>query len=151
MLAATAMAALAVTATVLAAGPATAAPSEKPSPTPANGSSDPGNGPLDCSSPAHSKNDPIANGLYFDGSNVNIRLGPHLSCNTILGEGQLNHTVDYHCWAFGDAVTRNGRTYTTWTHLHDVTTNKDGWVSDSLLDQNPPGNAADNRGSLVMC
>lgn len=149
MLAGAAMAVLAVT--TLAVGPATAAPNEKPLPVPVNGSTDPGVGPLDCSSPSHVPNDPIANRQYFDGSNVNIRIAPHLSCNTITGQGQFSHIVDYHCWAYGDAVTRNGVTYFTWTHLRDVTTGKVGWVSDALLDLNPPGNPSNIRGSLVSC
>lgn len=142
---------LALTVAALTVVPASAAPGAKPAPVPATGTTGPEVGVLDCSSPAHAKNDPIANRQFFDGNSVNIRIAPHLSCNTITGQGQLTHTVDYHCFAVGDSVTRNGVTYTTWTHLRDVTTGKEGWVSDSLLDLNPPGNTNNIRGSLVQC
>lgn len=104
-----------------------------------------GVGIMACSGHAHSNKD-ARSGQLFDASNVNIRRGPHTSC-TSDGQGQLSHNVDYHCYAVGDAVTRNGITYTTWTYLRDTTTGVQGWVSDSLLDLNPNG----SRGSLEAC
>lgn len=82
----------------------------------------------------------------FDGTYVNIRTGPHTSCTSV-GQGQLNHVVDYHCYARGDGVTRPGvGTYYSWTYLRDVTTGKAGWVSDTLLDS-----VNQVRGSNVEC
>ncbi|KOV84533.1 hypothetical protein [Nocardia sp. NRRL S-836] len=105
-----------------------------------------GVGSLACASPAHSNKD-TRSGRFFDAGNVNIRRGPHTSSCTSDGQGQLTHNVDYHCWALGDSVTRNGSTYTTWTYLRDTTTGVQGWVSDAYLDLNSNG----LRGSLVAC
>ncbi|MFR9780585.1 hypothetical protein ACL02O_31620 [Micromonospora sp. MS34] len=74
-----------------------------------------------------------AYGQLFNGSNVNIRSGPHTSC-TSLGYGQLSHYVDFHCYHSGDRVTANGHTTYTWTYLKDTTTGISGWVADALLD-----------------
>ena len=82
-------------------------------------------------------------GTLFDGSGVNQRSGPSTGC-TILGRGYLSHRVDYHCYAYGQAV--DG--YDTWTYLRNVTTGRYGWVNDSLLDLNSDGIT---RGSLVLC
>ncbi|MGI5498962.1 hypothetical protein [Lentzea sp. CA-135723] len=105
-----------------------------------------GFGIMACTGHGHSNKD-SRSGQLFDGSNVNIRRGPHVGC-TSDGQGQLSHNADYHCYAIGDAVTRNGVTYTTWTYLRDTTTGVQGWVSDSLLDLNPSGAT---RGSLEPC
>ena len=102
--------------------------------------------PMHCSAHAH-RNADTRTGRFFDGSNVNIRRFPHTGC-TSDGQGQLTHNVDYHCYGFGDSVTRNGVTYTTWTYLRDTTTGVQGWVSDAFLDHNPSGLT---RGSFVEC
>jgi hypothetical protein len=98
-----------------------------------------GAGTRSCSH-AHSNLDPRS-GQFFDASGVYIRTGPHTSC-TALGQGQLTHNVDYHCWAVGDTV--NG--WSTWTYLRDTTTGVSGWVSDSLLDYRDG-----TRGSTYAC
>lgn len=72
-------------------------------------------------------------GQLFNGSNVNIRTGPHTSCGS-LGYGQLSHGVDFHCFTSGDRVSANGRTTYTWTYLKDTSTGVSGWVADALLD-----------------
>ncbi|ANZ39072.1 hypothetical protein BBK82_26350 [Lentzea guizhouensis] len=120
---------------------------EKPAPvyTGAADTNESGVGVMACTGHAHSNKD-TRTGPFFDGSNVNIRRGPHTACRSD-GQGQLSHTVDYHCFGTGDSVTRNGVTYTTWTYLRDVTTGVQGWVSDAFLDLNPNG----FRGSLVSC
>lgn len=126
--------------------PASAEPA-KPRPVPAAEAPDSGVAPLHCSGHAHSNKD-TRTGQFFDSSNVNIRRFPHVaSCAISDGQGQLSHQVDYHCFAAGDSVTRNGVTYSTWTYLRDITTNVSGWVSDAFLDLNPGG----FRGSLVAC
>lgn len=104
-----------------------------------------GVGIMACTGHGHGNSD-SRSGRLFDGSNVNIRRGPHTGC-TSDGQGQLTHNVDYHCYTSGDAVTRNGVTYTTWTYLRDTTTGVRGRVSDSLLDLNSDG----TRGSLSPC
>jgi hypothetical protein len=143
------MVALAVAATVTLAGPASAAPDDKPLPVPADKSPGPVVTPLHCSGHPHSNKDTRANGPFFDATDVRIRRFPHVAnCAIPDGLGQPNHTVDYHCWDFGDPVTRNGQTWDTWTYLRDVTTGVSGWVSDALLDLAPDGI---NRGSLVRC
>ncbi|MEU2614801.1 hypothetical protein ABZ570_24925 [Micromonospora sp. NPDC007271] len=71
-------------------------------------------------------------GQLFNGSNINIRSGPHTSC-TSLGYGQLSHNVDFWCYAAGDRVTANGYTTHSWTYLKDLTTGVSGWVADALL------------------
>lgn len=91
--------------------------------------------------PSHDNWDTAA-GKFFDGSSVNIRSGPHLTCG-VLGQGQLSHYVRYECYtAFGDAVTRNGETLRTWTYLTDTANGVSGWVSDLYLT---------NRGSYSLC
>ncbi|MFD4669908.1 hypothetical protein ACFWNN_09245 [Lentzea sp. NPDC058450] len=137
----------AATTTLALAGIANAA-DEKPLPvtTGAADTDQSGFGILACTGHGHSNKD-SRTGRLFDGSNVNIRRGPHTAC-TSDGQGQLTHNVDYHCYAIGDSVTRNGVTYTTWTYLRDTTTGVQGWVSDSLLDLNPSGAT---RGSLEPC
>ncbi len=127
-------------------GTATAA-DDKPAPvyTGAADTDESGVGILACTGHAHSNKD-ARSGRFFDGSNVNIRRGPHTSC-TSDGQGQLTHNVDYHCFDQGDSVTRNGTTYVTWTYLRDTTTGVQGWVSDAFLDLNPNG----FRGSLIEC
>ncbi|NES14879.1 MULTISPECIES: hypothetical protein [Micromonospora] len=72
-------------------------------------------------------------GQLFNGSNINIRTGPHTSCGS-LGYGQLSHSVDFHCFTSGDRVSANGHTTYTWTYLKDTTTGVSGWVADALLD-----------------
>ncbi|MFI7428809.1 hypothetical protein ACIBPB_17645 [Micromonospora sp. NPDC049836] len=81
---------------------------------------------------AHSNID-TAYGQLFNGSNVNIRSGPHTTCASA-GYGQLSHNVDFHCYGSGDRVTANGHTTYTWTYLRDTTTGVSGWVADALLD-----------------
>ncbi|WP_394618650.1 hypothetical protein JNUCC0626_05985 [Lentzea sp. JNUCC 0626] len=142
-----AVAALLVTASAALAFAGTAsAADQKPLPitTGAADTDQSGFGILSCTH-THSNKD-SRTGKLFDGSNVNIRRGPHTAC-TSDGQGQLSHNVDYHCYTSGDAVTRGGVTYLTWTYLRDTTTGVQGWVSDSLLDVNPNG----TRGSLVAC
>lgn len=96
-------------------------------------------GTLDCSH-SHSNVDPRS-GQFFDGSGVYIRTGPHTWC-AALGQGQLSHTVDYHCYTVGETV--NG--WSTWTYLRDVSTGVSGWVNDSLLDYRDG-----TRGSYYSC
>lgn len=86
-----------------------------------------GDGVLDCSH-GHVNRDPRS-GQFFDANGVNIRTGPHTGC-TSLGQGQLSHNVDYHCYVHSDYV--NG--VDTWTYLRDTTNGVTGWVHDSLLD-----------------
>lgn len=137
---------LLATATLTSAGQVSAEPL-KPAPTPASGSTTLRATPTHCSNHAHSDKD-TRTGLFFDASAVNIRLYPHVAaCAVVVGQGQLNHTVDYHCFGAGDPVTRNGVTYFTWTYLKNVTTGVLGWVSDAYLDVNPGG----GRGSLQPC
>ena len=81
-----------------------------------------------------------------DLANVVLRRGPHTSC-TSDGQGQSARPLDYHCYTEGDPVTRNGVTYTTWTHLRDVMTGQQGWVSNAFLAPNSTG----SRGSVVRC
>jgi hypothetical protein len=144
-----AMVVLAVTAGAL---PTSATPTEKPLPIPSPGVPDTdesGVSPLACAGHPHSNKD-SRNGRFFDGNNVAIRIGPHLPVGcTINGFGQLSHNVDYHCFAPGDTVTRNGETHTTWTFLRDATTGVQGWVSDAFLDRNASN--ITTRGSLVPC
>ncbi|MFJ8580557.1 hypothetical protein [Micromonospora sp. NPDC093277] len=80
-------------------------------------------------------------GSLFNGSNINIRTGPHTSCPS-LGFGQANHNVDFWCYTPGDGVTANGYTTHSWTYLRDTTTGVSGWVADALLK---------NLGSLQAC
>ncbi|NKE57040.1 hypothetical protein FXN61_09400 [Lentzea sp. PSKA42] len=95
---------------------------------------------------AHSNRD-TRTGNFFDANAVAIRRGPHTPECAADGQGQLSHRVDYHCWTNGDAVTRGGVTYRTWSYLRDVTTGVSGWVSDAYLDRNP----ASSRGSTSPC
>lgn len=99
-----------------------------------------GAGTLSCSH-GHSNIDPRS-GPFFDANNVLIRTGPHTPECTALGQGQLTHNVDYHCYAFGDSV--NG--WSTWTYLRNTSTGISGWVNDSLLDFRDG-----TRGSLYSC
>lgn len=69
---------------------------------------------------------------FFTGNNVNVRSGPRTSCEVVL-VGQSSHTLRYDCWDYGTAVTRNGYTYTTWSHIMDETVWTSGWVSDAFL------------------
>ena len=74
-------------------------------------------------------------GPFFDGNGINIRPGPHTSCNPVRGQGQASHNVDYWCWTSGDSVTNSaGETWSTWTYMVDTSTGIRGWVSDALLD-----------------
>ncbi|MFD2766210.1 hypothetical protein [Micromonospora eburnea] len=83
-----------------------------------------------CSHP-HSNID-SGSGKLFNGSNINIRTGPHTSCPSN-GYGQLSHNVDFWCYTSGDGVTANGYTTHSWTYLKDTTTGVSGWVADALL------------------
>ncbi|SBT39067.1 hypothetical protein [Micromonospora narathiwatensis] len=89
---------------------------------------------------SHSNID-TAGGQLINGSNVNIRTGPHTSCPS-LGFGQLSHNVDFWCYTSGDRATANGYTTYSWTYLKDLTTGVSGWVADALLK---------NLGSNVAC
>lgn len=126
-----ATAALATTATMALASPAAASPVEKPAPVPVGSAPAPQVGPMSCTH-AHSNKDPRPNGRLMTGEDVRIRRGPHISC-TADGQAYTTHTIDYHCWDFGDSVTRNGTVYTSWTYIRDVTTGVSGWVSDAFL------------------
>ncbi|MBB5873759.1 SH3-like domain-containing protein [Allocatelliglobosispora scoriae] len=82
--------------------------------------------------------DKLPVGKLFDGSNVNIRTGPFLSCG-VVGTGQLSHSVDFWCYTTGDTVTRNDETMRTWTFVRDTTNGATGWVADLFLDYNGSG------------
>ena len=84
---------------------------------------------------SHTDWDKSAVGKLFDGTNVNIRSGPYLSCS-IVGTGQLTHNVDFWCWAWGDTVTRNGETMHSWTFVRNTSNGASGWVADLYLDRN---------------
>ncbi len=82
---------------------------------------------------------------WADGGAV-LRSGPHTGC-TSQGQSQLSRQLDHHCYTDGDPVSRNGFTYTTWTHLLETTTGVQGWVSGAFLSLNANG----SRGSVVRC
>lgn len=63
-------------------------------------------------------------GTYFDGNGINIRTGPSTKCTSI-GQGQASHRVMLDCFKTGEGG--------TWSHLWDYTTDRGGWVKDSLL------------------
>lgn len=77
-------------------------------------------------------------GKLFDGSYINIRSGPHLSCG-VVGTGQLSHNVSFWCYTWGDTITRNGETMHSWTYLKDTSTGVSGWVADLYLVGNGSG------------
>lgn len=81
-----------------------------------------------CPDNDHRNNDGKS-GRLFNANAVNIRTGPSTSCTSI-GQGQLTHSVVFHCSKSG------------WTFLKDVTTNRSGWVRNDLLD---------GRGSRHTC
>ena len=62
----------------------------------------------------HDDKDHRSYAQLFTGDSVNERNSPHVGC-TSNGLGYRSHTVDYHCWRYGDNVTRNGFAYSTWT------------------------------------
>ena len=135
-----------VGAALVSAAPASAEAPAKPKPVPATGASTSA-APRHCSGHTpHSDRDARSYARLFTGDNVNERRQPHVSC-TSDGYGQRTHTVDYHCWRYGDEVTRNGLVYSTWTYLRNVTTGVSGWVSDAYLAANGDG----TTGSTVHC
>lgn len=71
----------------------------------------------------------------FTGTNVNMRTGPSVSCG-VVAQGQAGDVLRYDCWERGDAVTRDGLTYTTWSHVLDQAIWTSGWVSDAYLSNN---------------
>lgn len=62
-----------------------------------------------------------------------VRTGPHTSCGLV----DRFYTGDYvtpHCYTVGDAVTRDGITYRTWSFVHlTALAEPYGWVSDAYL------------------
>jgi hypothetical protein len=138
---------LAVVAVLSFVSPAAASAPVKPAPVPAGGAGDPVVTPQHCG--GHTPHNDIDQRSYarlFTGDSVNIRAYPHVGCASH-GYGYRTHTVDYHCWRYGDPVTRNGLVYETWTYLRNVTTGVSGWVSDAYL----AGNGDGTTGSTVHC
>ncbi|OLF15058.1 hypothetical protein [Actinophytocola xanthii] len=126
--------------------PAGAEVTVKPKPVPAAQAPDTPT-PRHCSGHTpHNDIDQRGYARLVTGDNVNQRRYPHTGCVSD-GQAQRTHSIDYHCWRDGDAVTRNGVTYYTWTYLRNDTTEVQGWVSDAYLASNPNG----TTGSTVHC
>jgi hypothetical protein len=75
-----------------------------------------------------------ANSQYgtFTASIVNIRTGPSTSC-AVVAQGRSGDWVRFDCWDYGTSVTRDGLTYTTWSHIMDESLSTSGWTSDAYL------------------
>jgi hypothetical protein len=74
-------------------------------------------------------------GGYVNGSNVNLRTGPHyppgLSCTSV---AQLSYGLAAQFYCFGIGDTYSG--WSTWTYVYVPARSRSGWVNDALLSGN---------------
>jgi len=65
------------------------------------------------------------------GSSVAARTGPHVTCGVVFRANQ--GSILTRCWVQGDAVTRNGQTWFTWSWVWHYGLPGAGWMSDAYL------------------
>lgn len=133
---AAAAAALATAAVVPLAGQASAAPAgpggaKSPSLRPADG-------PVTLAPCSYYHRNPDEGYGYVRASSLARRSGPYFGCDT-LDYAAYNTKIYYHCWRWGDSVTVNGVTWSSWTYGRIAGTSREGWFSDAYLSNGGAG------------
>lgn len=84
---------------------------------------------------SHSWSNKSADSMHTIGSSVNMRFGPHTSCNPPVKSMARNTNLYVHCWVFGEFVDgpagQDGSTI--WWHARIYGTQTQGWISEVYL------------------
>jgi hypothetical protein len=84
---------------------------------------------------SHSWSNKSAETVHTIGSSVNLRPGPHTSCNPPILSMARNTNLYLHCYVFGTLVDdpNGGDGSTVWWHARIFGTQTQGWVSEIYL------------------